>query len=431
MSTTTHHNYVILAREHWSAPLGFVAKSTMFHEDTVPFQVPTDGSLLGDEWPELQDFLDDGKLPVISHYAAAKMHNSSYKLEATKLYKGNKAKPASPKPVDISTLIDNTDSKKTMEEVSKKYKQAADEEKAAKKVTPKYVPKTVVEEDVSEVEQTKEETIKEALAELDQMVGLDDVKQHIRRLVNFQMVNERRKEIGLPVAQVSHHLAFEGPPGTGKTTVARIIAKLYKALGIIYHDTVVETDRGGLVGSHIGETALKTSAQIDRAKGGVLFIDEAYALARGGDKDYGREAMSTLIKAMEDHRDQLVVIFAGYSKEMENLWNMNSGLKSRVPARNRIKFPSYSPKALLEIANLIATESGYSISSQAQTAILNMAESHPKGSQFGNGRWSRDIVETAVMEQANRIINTEIEIEERLDDDQLDVLTLEDFSTAE
>ena len=267
-------------------------------------------------------------------------------------------------------------------------------------------------------------TVEEALAELDALVGLDSVKEEVRKLANMAKIVEQRKKAGLKVAPVSYHCVFTGNPGTGKTTVARIMAKVYRALGILKKGHLVETDRSGLVGQYMGETAVKTGAVIDKALDGVLFIDEAYTLASKSGKDYGSEAIATLLKRMEDDRDRLVVIVAGYTSEMRDFISMNPGLKSRI---NRyIEFPDYSAGELAEMFRRQAKKNQYTLAADADAALeKTMAElTRKRDRQFGNGRFVRNLFEKAIERQAGRLATLPNATAEQLTELTLDDLAL-------
>ena len=267
-------------------------------------------------------------------------------------------------------------------------------------------------------------TVEEALAELDALVGLDSVKEEVRKLANMAKIVEQRKKAGLKVAPISYHCVFTGNPGTGKTTVARIMAKVYRALGILKKGHLVETDRSGLVGQYMGETAVKTGAVIDKALDGVLFIDEAYTLASESGKDYGSEAIATLLKRMEDERDRLVVIVAGYTSEMRDFINMNPGLKSRI---NRyIEFPDYSAAELAEMFRRQAKKNQYVLAADADAALeKTMVElTRKRDRQFGNGRFVRNLFEKAIERQAGRLAALPNATAEQLTELTLDDLAL-------
>ena len=242
--------------------------------------------------------------------------------------------------------------------------------------------------------------------ELDELIGLEDVKEEVRSLANFVKVQKMRQEKGLKTPKMSYHLVFTGSPGTGKTTVARIVARIYKDLGILKRGHTVETDRSGLVAEYMGQTAIKTNALVDSALNGVLFIDEAYALVpdasySGG--DYGQEAISTLLKRMEDDRDRLVVIIAGYPKEMQRFIDSNPGLKSRF---NRyINFPDYTAEELYRIYLMYAKKNEYTLNQEAGVYLRERLEDvvEHKTRNFGNARYVRNVFEKSIQRQANRI----------------------------
>lgn len=243
--------------------------------------------------------------------------------------------------------------------------------------------------------------------ELEELIGLDNVKTEISSLSNLVKVQQVRKERGMSVSNLSYHCVFTGNPGTGKTTVARIVAEIYKELGVLKKGHLVETDRSGLVGEYVGQTAPKTNAIIDSALDGVLFIDEAYSLVQGGQGDYGKEAISTLLKRMEDDRDRLVVILAGYSKEMDDFINSNSGLQSRF---NRyIEFPDYSSEELLQIFDFIIKKNEFVLTDEASNLVKEVIAKAVanKNNNFGNARYIRNLFEKVITQQANRIATAE------------------------
>ena len=212
-------------------------------------------------------------------------------------------------------------------------------------------------------------TLEEAMAELDSMIGLRDVKAEIHKLVDYTKIVQARKKQGLKIPSISYHCVFTGNPGTGKTTVARILGDIYRELGILKSGHLVETDRSGLVGSYVGETAIKTNKLIDSALDGVLFIDEAYALAGGGKSDYGQEAIATLLKRMEDNRDRLIVIVAGYSKEMRTFLDSNSGMRSRFT--RYINFPDYSAEELVAMFKMRAKKNQFVLAPDLEKKLLS------------------------------------------------------------
>lgn len=248
------------------------------------------------------------------------------------------------------------------------------------------------------------EELTAALADLEALVGLGPVKQEVQSLANLVRIRGLRRSRGLPVAAASLHMVFTGPPGTGKTTVARLIARILSALGVLSKGHLVETDRSGLVGGYVGQTALKTMAVIEQAVGGVLFIDEAYALSDDrGESDYGREAVETLLKAMEDKRDDLVVVVAGYSDRMRPFLTSNPGLSSRFT--RYVDFPSYAPRELREIFDRLAQTAHYDVSDGASVVINQRltAAFNTRDGSFGNARYVRNVFEAVIAQQADRL----------------------------
>lgn len=247
-----------------------------------------------------------------------------------------------------------------------------------------------------------EKTTEELFDELDELVGLDPVKTEIRRVADLITVERLRRERDLPVAPHSRHLVFTGNPGTGKTTVARLVAQLYRALGVVERGHLVETDRAGLVAGFIGQTATRVTEVVDAAMDGVLLIDEAYALIRGDDRDFGREAVDTLVKLMEDRRERLVVIVAGYPVEMEEFISSNPGLRSRFP--RVVHFPDYHTDELLRIFEMLAGNHHYELGDGARDRLRGHFDAVPRGPGFGNGRLARNLFEEACALQASRVV---------------------------
>ena len=253
-----------------------------------------------------------------------------------------------------------------------------------------------------QVQEEPPENIEELKKELNEYIGLDTVKKEVESLINLVTVQKMRKENGLPVNDLSLHMVFSGNPGTGKTMVARLMARIYKSLGILSKGHLVEVDRSGLVAGYVGQTAIKTGEAIQKAMGGVLFIDEAYALTNRGGNDYGQEAVDTLLKAMEDHRDDLIVIVAGYTELMEEFVHSNPGLESRF---NRfLNFPDYTVQEMMDIFDMRCRKSGYELAEDARgllRSLLALLSLDVKG--FGNARGVRNLFERTVAAQANRL----------------------------
>ncbi|MGW6745483.1 right-handed parallel beta-helix repeat-containing protein [Streptomyces sp. NPDC055025] len=242
----------------------------------------------------------------------------------------------------------------------------------------------------------------EVLGELDTLVGLDSVKREVRALTDMIEVGRRRKEAGLKAASVRRHLVFTGSPGTGKTTVARLYGEILHSLGVLEHGHLVEVSRVDLVGEHIGSTAIRTQEAFDRARGGVLFIDEAYALSpEDSGRDFGKEAIDTLVKLMEDHREAVVVIVAGYTAEMERFLTVNPGVASRFS--RTITFSDYEPDELLRIVRQQSEEQEYQLGEGTAEALVKYFTALPKGPAFGNGRTARQTFESMVERHAGRV----------------------------
>lgn len=264
------------------------------------------------------------------------------------------------------------------------------------------------------------------LAELDSLVGLDEIKKNVRSLINLAKVRKLREEHGLPTPAMSLHLVFMGNPGTGKTTVARLISQLYYAIGVLSKGQLVEVDRSGLVAGFVGQTAIKTGEAIKKAIGGVLFIDEAYSLAANtGENDFGREAIETVLKAMEDNRDDLVVIVAGYEDLMEQFISSNPGLESRF---NRyFVFEDYSGEELYKIFLSMCDKNKYRLTVEAQEYAKELFDALyvARGENFGNARDVRNIFENVISVHADRIASNA-----DIDEGDLTLVMKEDIEKA-
>jgi stage V sporulation protein K len=280
--------------------------------------------------------------------------------------------------------------------------------------TPKSGNKKLVTED-------NNQSIEKIIEDLNKLIGLSDVKKEVKSLVNFINFQKQREAKGLKNTELSYHCVFTGSPGTGKTTVARIISQIYHQLGVIDKGHLIEVDRSGLIGEYVGQTSVKVDNVIKKAIGGVLFIDEAYSLASKSESDYGKEAVSTLLKRMEDYRDNLVVIVAGYTNEMKEFIELNPGLESRF---NRyIHFNDYKPEELLEIFKKMCKDSDYTLLVDAEAKILEKIKLAVLNSDksFGNARYIRNIFEKTIENLSNRVV-----FEKNLSHDLLSQITLAD-----
>ena len=273
------------------------------------------------------------------------------------------------------------------------------------------------------VEEPKEPE-RSGMEELEELIGLSTVKHDVEELIGLAKVQKMREEKGMKTVPVSLHLVFSGNPGTGKTTVARILAKLYKEIGILSQGQLVETDRSGLVAGYVGQTAIKTQKKIEEAMGGVLFIDEAYTLNQEGE-NFGQEAIDTILKAMEDHRDKFIVIVAGYTQLMKDFVNSNPGLKSRF--NKFFEFPDYTVDELQQIFKLQCDKYQYKLTEEAEEVVKKEIErlEAEKGENFANAREVRNLFEKIITNQAARVSGME-----NIDEEGLTVITKEDLEDA-
>lgn len=274
-------------------------------------------------------------------------------------------------------------------------------------------------------EEKPKEPEKSGMEELNELIGLKTVKHDVEELVGLAKVMKMRQEKGMKAVPVSLHLVFSGNPGTGKTTVARILAKLYKEIGILREGQLVETDRSGLVAGYVGQTAIKTQKKIEEAMGGVLFIDEAYSLNQK-DESFGQEAIDTILKAMEDHRDEFVVIVAGYTERMKAFVESNPGLKSRF--NKFFEFPDYTVDELRQIFELQCKKYQYKLTDDADKAVKEEIAKleAAKGENFANAREVRNLFEKIITNQASRVSNLE-----NVDEETLTLITSEDLEDLE
>ncbi|MBR2970893.1 MAG: AAA family ATPase [Clostridia bacterium] len=246
-------------------------------------------------------------------------------------------------------------------------------------------------------------SVEESLAKLDELIGLGAVKNEVRDLINYLKVQQMNKEFGLPTGDQNNHLIFAGSPGTGKTTVARIIADILYSLGIIEKGQLVEVQREDLVAGYVGQTGIKTQEKVEEAMGGVLFIDEIYRLAEGGENDFGKEAVGVLLKAVEDRRGEFVTVLAGYENRMDDFIRMNPGLKSRFP--NTLHFDDYTVDEMVAIFKLNCRKGGKVLSEPAERILRTRLQKmyDTRDENFGNARDVRNLFEKTCRKQANRI----------------------------
>ncbi len=273
--------------------------------------------------------------------------------------------------------------------------------------------------DAEQAEDPPARPLEELLAELDELIGLGEVKARVHLVADVLSVQRLRAERGLPTMATSHHLVFTGNPGTGKTTVARLLAQIYRTLGVVDRGHLVEIDRSGLVAGFVGQTAPLVTSRFDAADEGMLFIDEAYTLARGNENDFGREAIDQIVKLMEDRRDRVVLVVAGYPEEMQSFLSTNPGLRSRFPTI--IDFPDYSTDEILSIVDLVGAKQRYELTDDARHKLRTVLDAVPRTKGFGNARAGRNLFEDAVSRHASRVMR----MDEHTDED-LTTLTVDD-----
>lgn len=330
----------------------------------------------------------------------------------------------------MPTLPADTGSLENLEALSSRMKEIAPNQSSALRSTRKNADQQASEKGAEQKEEKNEEpeeSLEELMAKLQALTGLDQVKEDVQSLVNLLRIRALRRERKMNDIPVSMHLVFTGNPGTGKTTVARLLGKIYKALGALEKGQLVEVDRSELVGGYVGQTAIKTQEVVSSALGGVLFIDEAYSLTAGKDpSDFGFEAVNTLLVEMENHRDELAVIVAGYPKPMEDFLKSNPGLKSRF--NKFIFFPDYTADELFDIFSGMCSKNGYHLDEEAQKKGHEIFEKMYKNrdADFANGRAVRNFFEKSMIAQANRLSG-----HESISDEQLETFTAKDLEDGQ
>ncbi|KON92692.1 stage V sporulation protein K [Rossellomorea marisflavi] len=264
---------------------------------------------------------------------------------------------------------------------------------------------TMIQESIPQSMPQEHAALKEIEEELGTLIGMDEMKKMVKEIYAWIYVNKKREMMGLKAGKQALHMMFKGNPGTGKTTVARIIGKLFLKMNVLSKGHLIEAERADLVGEYIGHTAQKTRDLVKKALGGILFVDEAYSLGRGGEKDFGKEAIDTLVKHMEDKQHEFILILAGYSKEMDHFLTLNPGLQSRFPLV--FHFPDYSVDQLMDISKLMLKEKEYMLSHDAERKIrehLHGVKNAITANAFSNGRYVRNILEKSIRAHAMRLL---------------------------
>lgn len=375
-------------------------KQRYFEEICKRFQLPSQGEM----FPVLdQNYFNLNVLQKLNRLPATIAYMEEYDAR----HRSNYADKARNALFQFANLIIKSDGKVTKSEEAAllKFKEAiypkgfnAPQEFAETSAGPET-------EQVEILETEPPRKFEELLEELNSLIGLERVKTEVKQLVNFLKVQQLRKDKGMSTMPVSRHLVFYGNPGTGKTTVARLLSQIYRALEILSAGHLLETDRSGLVAGYVGQTAMKVKEVVNKALGGILFIDEAYSLSSGDGEDFGREAIETLLKMMEDHRHDLVVVVAGYTTKMDEFLSSNPGLRSRF--NKFIHFEDYTAEQLKQIFQSFCQKADYKLTPAAEERLKSVFDQLTtcRDETFGNARAARNLFEAAISKQANRIVS--------------------------